>query len=128
MYVARYNPNGAPETTCRPNGNGLVIMSIDPAANTKGTPLLVRPDGHLLVSGEQGVVQNSVPSFVLMVARSTSAGAPDPAVECRTGFLVHDEGGSESMWDMAAQLDGKSVVARETSHRRHRQLCGLIDE
>jgi hypothetical protein len=58
MYVARNDPEGVPETTPGPNGDGLVVMSIDPA-----------------VSGDQGAVPISVPSNGLIVARSTSAGA-----------------------------------------------------
>jgi hypothetical protein len=38
MYVTGYNPNGGPETTYGPDGNRLVVMSIDPAANTRGAP------------------------------------------------------------------------------------------
>jgi uncharacterized delta-60 repeat protein len=67
------------------------------------------------VSGDQRVVQNSVPSFDLIVARYTSAGALDPTFGGGTGFVVHEGGGSESMWDMAVYLDGRIVVAGETS-------------
>jgi Domain of unknown function (DUF5122) beta-propeller len=75
----------------------------------------VLPDGRLLASGDRRDVQTSVPSFELIVARYTSAGALDPTFGDGTGFVVHEGGGSESMWDMVVYRDGRIVVAGETS-------------
>ena len=49
MYVARYIPNSALETTCGPNENRLVLMSIDPAASTIKCVVLTELSTTLLI-------------------------------------------------------------------------------
>jgi uncharacterized delta-60 repeat protein len=105
--LARYNPNGSPDTSF--NGTGQVTTAIG-TGNDRGLALALQPDGKLVVAGRSN--NGSDDDFAL--ARYNPNGSPDTSFngtgKVTTAIGVADDTGNA----VALQADGKIVVAGDT--------------
>jgi len=104
--VARYQANGAPDTTF--NGKGTKVFSIIPAADSWAEDVIVQPDGKIVVLGT--VVNGSFPSFGL--ARLNSNGSFDNTFSGNGRASIVIGSGGDLAHGLARQpSDGKYVLA-----------------
>jgi uncharacterized delta-60 repeat protein len=101
--VARYNPDGTPDTTF--NGTGRVTTGIGGGADA-GTCVALQSDGRIVVAGFSYNGTNK--DFA--VVRYNSDGTLDTTFN-GTGKVVTPLGGDSSGKSVAVQSDGKIVVA-----------------
>lgn len=105
FLVARFLPNGAPDTEFGTSG----VVRADFGGDETATALLLQPDGRILVGGNATTTGSN-----LLLARYLADGKPDPSFG--TGGVVHSDyqGGTESLDDLALQPDGKIVLVGST--------------
>jgi uncharacterized delta-60 repeat protein len=123
--VARYNLDGSPDTTF--NGDGKQTTNFSQYALVEGVVIL--PDGKIVVAGHLPVNVITIPSegprasddFAL--ARYDSNGTPDRTFD-HDGKLITDlfSCSYDSLAGVAAQPDGKIVVAGSVSGIRFQQI------
>ena len=101
FWVARYNPNGSPDTSF--DGDGEAITDIGTGTSDGALGVVIQSGGRILAVG------SSDGDFAL--ARYTSTGAPDNSFDS-DGKQVSDLGaGSEFAADVVVQSSGRIVVA-----------------
>jgi uncharacterized delta-60 repeat protein len=105
MAVARFLPNGAPDTSF--SGDGLA--TINAGGGTVGDSaraVSIDQQGRILVSGStQGGDTNVV------LARLTDSGAPDPSFGGGTGVFAQDLGNNDFVQSLAIDSSGRPVAA-----------------
>ncbi len=103
--LARYDTNGAPDTSFSDDGKTLIEFG-----TSEGFALAVQPDGKLLVAGyEFSFITRTQYNFA--VARTNSDGTLDTTFDgdgkVSTDFLTRND----IAYDIALQPDGKIIVA-----------------
>jgi uncharacterized delta-60 repeat protein len=96
--LARYNPDGSLDTTF--GSGGIVTTPVVAGQSVSGGPLVLQPDGKIVLAGIQGV------SWV--VVRYQVDGSLDPSFHNGFGFGANTPAGPTSL---LLQPDGKIVVA-----------------
>jgi uncharacterized delta-60 repeat protein len=101
--LARYNPDGSPDTSFGSDGKAFLPLSGDVQPNEGAEAIAVQPDGKIVAVGSFG--------SVFVVVRFGAGGQPDPAFGTG-GFVTTDFGiVFERATGVALQSDGKIVVA-----------------
>ncbi|MBI2440040.1 MAG: hypothetical protein HYV35_01580, partial [Lentisphaerae bacterium] len=107
--LARYDTNGALDTTFGPSANGKVTTGLD-AYNNYGLAIALQTDGKIVVAGYGGN-SASAPYENFALARYTTTGTLDTAFS-GDGKLIQDISGTRDYGRaVAIQADGKIVVA-----------------
>ncbi|HET6867778.1 MAG TPA: PASTA domain-containing protein [Solirubrobacteraceae bacterium] len=102
--VARYNPDGSPDTSF--HGTGKVTTAIGPADN-EAYAVAVQPDGKVLVAGKSSNGSN----YDFALARYNPDGSPDTSFN-GTGKVTTAIGPDDDIAAaIAVQPDGKLVLA-----------------
>ena len=101
--VARYNPDGSPDTGF--SGDGRVTTDFG-VGNDAATAVVVQPDGKILVAGYAAGASN--PDFALV--RYRSDGSLDTSFS-DDGLKRVDFGSSDFAYGVALQSNGRIVVA-----------------
>lgn len=111
MAVARFNPDGSPDTTFNKTGIEYLSFSKNRSAGSNATSVAIQPDGKIVVAGTSTV--NGVKDFA--VARFDANGSLDTTFN-KTGYVqtnVSGSGNNEAN-SLVLQPDGKIVVAGRT--------------
>ena len=104
FLVARYNPDGSPDTTF--DGDGRICIDVGAGSADRGEEVLLLSDGRLLVGG------TSAGNFALV--RLNANGSLDPSFG-NGGRATYDFGSTEELRDIALGPDGTIVMAGMTS-------------
>ncbi len=105
VFVARFTDTGAPDTTFG-FGDG-VLVDFDAGTDSQGLSLALQSDGKILLAGK--VNNGSRTGF--LVARYTTAGAPDPSYG-ESGLVTDFSAGVGSEGSsIVVDAEGKAVVA-----------------
>lgn len=104
VVVARYNANGTIDATY--GTNGFAILDIGGVDN-RGSAMLMQPDGKVVVAGVHG--NPSVDSDFLL-ARFTTAGAPDATFGTNGTVISAFSASTDWAYSIAQQPDGKLIV------------------
>ncbi|MFF9328155.1 calcium-binding protein [Streptomyces sp. NPDC014776] len=112
LAVARFNPDGSPDT----GFGGTGVVTADPAPGSleeggDGRALALQPDGKIVVGGEVGTTRFD---FVLM--RFNGNGSVDTGFGSG-GIARTDFGGYEAVESLAVQPDGRIVAAGSSDSR-----------
>jgi uncharacterized delta-60 repeat protein len=99
--VARYNPNGDPDTTF--GNRGKVITSVN-TQDDEATEAAIQPDGKIVVLGFSGKSQ-------IALVRYNSNGSPDTTFDTDGKLTLSIAMGAAGAGDLVIQPDGKIVVA-----------------
>ena len=97
LALARYNPDGTLDTSF--GRGGTVVDGIE--GHQSGDALFPQAGGKILVAGNS--------EFDLLLARYNADGSLDTSFG-RGGFLTHDLGVDNGVYDGVAQADGKILV------------------
>ena len=108
--VARYDPNGSPDTSF--GSGGQVTTDVGYGSTDTGFGVVVLPDGRAVVAGST----SSTPSTSSFgVVRYTAAGAVDTTFGNGGRTTASFGNPINNAFDIAAQADGKLVVAGGTA-------------
>lgn len=107
--VARFMPNGAPDTTF--NGSGATTLSYSANGSTHARAVAMQADGRLVVAGH---VWDGASRF--LAARLRGDGSPDTSFANGAGHVMVDFPGTTSpeAHALAIQPDGKLLLAGDT--------------
>ncbi len=118
LVVARYTSDGKLDSTFGAAGVVLTNLGVTDDVNNHGTGVAVQSNGQIVVcaslaDGFGGGVNNG--NFI--VVRFNSSGALDSAFGSHGVAMAHlgDNSGASTPFSLAVQLDGKIVVAGETT-------------
>jgi uncharacterized delta-60 repeat protein len=110
FMVARFLPNGAPDSSFGENGNNYRLANFSSGASVdKGTALALAPDGKIVVAGSAW----NGSTWVWGVARWNSIGTPDISFD-GDGKLFLDLGPASSANAVFVQPDGRIVLGGNT--------------
>jgi uncharacterized delta-60 repeat protein len=108
--VARYNPDGSLDTSF--GSGGRATTDVASGSNDNGNGVVVLPDGRVVVAG----ITSSAPNAsAFAVVRYTAAGAVDPTFGSGGRATASFGNPINNAFDIAAQPDGKLVVAGGTA-------------
>ena len=102
--VMRFDVDGAPDRSF--GGDGVVIVESNGVEYFSS--VAVQPDGKIVVGGSTSTSANGI------VRRLNADGSPDKQFGT-DGLAVLDSAGSEVVWGVAVQPDGRIVAVGETS-------------
>ena len=106
-FIARFNSDGSLDPTFG-GGDGFVSVTLPGVVLGEFWSIAREPDGKLVATGAS-IVE---PDGIVMVARVTADGTPDPTFGGGDGVVMLDLGqDDEQSWAVACQPDGKIVVA-----------------
>jgi uncharacterized delta-60 repeat protein len=106
LAVARYNPDGSPDSAF--GTAGIATMSMG-AAGAQANTLALQPDGRILVAGTLFAHGTTEDEFAL--ARFTPAGDPDASFGSDGFVSTHVGAGASAGQSLAVQPDGQILVA-----------------
>ncbi|POX51521.1 calcium-binding protein [Streptomyces sp. Ru71] len=110
--VARYNPDGSPDTSF--DGDGVAVADPSPQSLEEGgdgRALALQPDGKIVVGGEVGTTR-----FDFYLTRLNSNGSLDTGFGSN-GIVRTDFGGYDHVESLAVQPDGRIVAAGNSDDR-----------
>jgi uncharacterized delta-60 repeat protein len=108
--VARFNPDGTPDTSF--SGDGRVRFRFSTGDNVSrdhATAIALQPDGKIVVVGDTDVAAKAGNEHDMAVARLNANGSLDTTFN-GTGRQTIDYGQSDQVADVAVQADGRIVV------------------
>jgi uncharacterized delta-60 repeat protein len=108
--VVRFNTDGSPDSTF---GNGGLVTT-DIAGRDEGRGVVIQTDGKIVVGG-----QSSTPSFnsQFTLVRYNPDGSLDISFgPNHTGIVVTAMSGSDNIWNLALQADGKIVAVGDNGN------------
>src|SRR5688500_8189370 len=105
VFIARFNPNGALDTTFG-GGTGYVTTNARPGEMDEANAIALQPDGMIVVGGGAGGPGKSD----FLVARYYPDGSPDYSFGSG-GYVTTDASGiGDTIYSIAIQPDGKIVA------------------
>jgi uncharacterized delta-60 repeat protein len=108
--VARYNPDGSLDTSF--GSGGRATTDVASGSNDTGNGVVVLADGRVVVAG---ITSPASGSTAFAVVRYTAAGAVDPTFGSGGRATASFGNPINNAFDIAAQTDGKLIVAGGTA-------------